>query len=87
MVTLLIIALRSALFTPALSIMMGRLPTKPQQVPTSGKKKEHDLGGFNQAGFKGAFLQKHLNPIRGPFLGDSVQILGVCPAVTLILVP
>ena len=29
-----------------------------------------------QEGFKGGFLQKHLNPIRGPFLGDSVQILG-----------
>ena len=29
-----------------------------------------------QEGFKGGFLQKHLNPIRGPFLGDSVRILG-----------
>ena len=32
--------------------------------------------------FKGGFLWKHLNPIRGPFLGDSVRILGVCPAVS-----
>ena len=29
-----------------------------------------------QEGFKGGFLQKHLDPIRGPFLGDSVRILG-----------
>ena len=28
-----------------------------------------------QEGFKGGFLQKHLNPIRGPFQGDSVRIL------------
>ena len=34
-------------------------------------------------GFKGGFLQKRLNPIRVPFLGDSVRILGVCPASTL----
>ena len=35
-----------------------------------------------QKGFKGGFLQKRLNPIWGPFLGDSVRILGVCPAVS-----
>ena len=29
-----------------------------------------------QEGFKGGLLLKHLNPIRGPFLGDSVRILG-----------
>ena len=40
-----------------------------------------------QEGFKARFLQKHLNPIRGPFLGDSVRILGVCPAVTLTFGP
>ena len=34
-----------------------------------------------QEGFKGCFLQKHLNPIRVPFLGDSVRILGGCPTV------
>ena len=35
-----------------------------------------------QEGFKGGILQKHLNPIRVPFLGDSARILGVCPTVT-----
>ena len=39
-----------------------------------------------QEGFKGGFLLKHLSPIRGTFLGDSVRILGVCPAVTLTFV-
>ena len=44
-----------------------------------------ELFDFNwiQEGFKWGFLQKHLNPIRLPFLGDSVRILGVSPAVTL----
>ena len=35
-----------------------------------------------QEGLKGGFLQQRLNPIRGPFLSDSVRILGVCPAVS-----
>ena len=44
--------------------------------------KERVCLGWIQEGFKGAFLQRHLNPIRGPFPGDSVRILGVCPAVS-----
>ena len=36
---------------------------------------EIPLLSWIQEGFKGGFLQKHLNPIR-PFLGDSVRILG-----------
>ena len=36
-----------------------------------------------QEGFKEGFLQKHLNPMRVPFLGDAVRILWVCTAVTL----
>ena len=31
--------------------------------------------------FKGRFLQKHLNLIQVPFLGNSVRILGVRPTV------
>ena len=55
------------------------------------KRTKMDLSGQNgpewfrwiQEGFKGGFLQKHLNPIRVSFRGDSVRILGGCPAVTL----
>ena len=49
--------------------------------PLNPQKCRNKLGGFKKALRRG-FLQKHLNPIRGPFLGDSVRILGVCPAVS-----
>ena len=43
----------------------------------SQQEKTHALGGFKKA------LQKHLNAIRVPFLGDLVQNLVICPVVTL----
>ena len=39
------------------------------------------LGGI-QEGFKGGFCRSTPTPIQAPFLGDSVRILGVCPAVS-----
>ena len=39
------------------------------------------LGGFKKA-LGGVFCRSTRNPIRVPFLGDSVRILGVCPAAT-----
>ena len=42
---------------------------------------KHALGGVKKA-LRG-FAAEAPKPYSGPFLGDSVRILGVCPAVTL----
>ena len=63
---------------------MSRTPGGVQKVCAKKLRAHFSFPNIRwiQEGFKGGFLQKHLNPIRGPFLSDSVQILGVCPAVS-----
>ena len=54
----------------------SRKEVYPLQLAISWERKKPINIRWIQEGFKGGFLQKHLKPIRGPFLGDSVQILG-----------